>query len=66
MPNSHDTCNYHPIKVSDLVNAETKENRPKVANFLWGVPPIKEETKEEKLLLEMEAQLEKMVDELLS
>ena len=66
MPNSLIASNYRPIVVSDLVNAGTKENRPKVANFLWGLPPIKEEAKKELILQEMEAQLEKMVDELLA
>jgi hypothetical protein len=65
MPNSLIASNYRPIVVSDLVNAETKENRPKVANFLWGLPPIKEEAKKELILPEMEVQLEKMVEELL-
>ena len=63
MPNSIGNPKYHPIAVGDLVNAEKKKNLKKVAIFL-SPPPKK--SKNELFLQEMEKQLEKMVDELLS
>ena len=65
MPNSLGYRAYRRVSMRKLRNAKLRGNQPKVAYFLWGLSPIKEEAKEELILREMEVQLEKMVDDLL-